>query len=51
MYLSIGRKLVRIANQNNNQINCFVAALSELRKKNRCFVKYECNGCLHITVN
>jgi len=38
-------------NQNKNQIKCFVAALSELRKKNRCFVKYECNGCLHITVN
>ena len=36
--------------QNKNQTKCFIAALSELRKKNRCFVKFERNGCLHITV-
>lgn len=28
----------------------FIAALSELNKKGKCKVKYERNGCLHITV-
>ncbi len=41
----------RAFNKNKKQINCFIAALSELRNKKRCFVKYERNGCLHITVN
>lgn len=37
--------------QNKKQIKCFITSLLELRKKNRCFVKFERNGCLHITVN
>lgn len=37
-------------NQNKSQTKCFIAALSELRERNRCFVKFERNGCLHITV-
>ena len=41
----------RAFNQNKKQIKCFIAALSELRNKKRCFVKFERNGCLHITVN
>ena len=40
----------RAFNQNKKQIKCFIAALSELRNKKRCFVKFERNGCLHITV-
>ncbi len=35
---------------NKPQRKQFIAALSELRKQNKCFVKYERNGCLHITV-
>lgn len=38
-------------NNNKAQLKCFIASLSELRKRNRCFVKFESNnGCLHITV-
>lgn len=36
---------------NKNQLKLFVKALSELKNQNKCFVKYERNGCLHITVN
>ncbi len=31
-------------------LEAFVSALRELRNKNRCYVKFEKNGCLHITV-
>ncbi|MGI9190574.1 MAG: DUF5715 family protein [Chitinophagaceae bacterium] len=31
-------------------LDAFVSALRELRNKNRCYVKFESNGCLHITV-
>jgi hypothetical protein len=40
----------RAFNQNKQQIMCFIATLKELRNKKRCFVKFERNGCLHITV-
>lgn len=33
------------------QQKLFINALLELKKANACFVKYERNGCLHITVN
>lgn len=33
------------------QLDLFIASLNALKKENRCFVKYERNGCLHITVN
>ena len=36
---------------NENQLKLFITALSELKHQNECFVKYERNGCLHITVN
>lgn len=33
------------------QLDAFVTALSDLRKENKCFVKYEeSTGCLHLTV-
>ncbi|MBU3675814.1 MAG: hypothetical protein FGM54_01330 [Chitinophagaceae bacterium] len=31
-------------------LDAFVSALRELRNKNQCYVKFESNGCLHITV-
>ena len=37
--------------ENNTQLKLFISSLSELKNKNKCFVKYERNGCLHITVN
>lgn len=40
-----------LLSQNKTQLKCFIAALSSLRKKNLCFVKFEKNGCLHISVN
>ena len=40
-----------LLSQNKPQLKCFIAALSSLRKKNLCFVKFEKNGCLHISVN
>lgn len=36
---------------NKKQRDLFINALAELKKKGRCYVKYERNGCLHITVN
>ena len=38
-------------NNNKKQIGCFIESLKEFRMRNRCFVKFERNGCLHITVN
>jgi hypothetical protein len=37
--------------KNVEQFKLFTAILNEDRKEQRCFVKYERNGCLHITVN
>jgi hypothetical protein len=39
----------RAFNDNKSQINLFIEALKELRKENKCYVKFEQNGCLHIT--
>jgi hypothetical protein len=36
---------------NNDQLKLFTSALSELKNQKKCFVKFERNGCLHITVN
>jgi uncharacterized protein YcbK (DUF882 family) len=33
------------------QLDLFISALNELKQQNKCYVKYERNGCLHITVN
>lgn len=32
------------------QLKLFTSALSELKNQKKCFVKFERNGCLHITV-
>jgi hypothetical protein len=40
----------RAFNNNKKQTKAFIAALNELKKQNRCYVKFERNGCLHITV-
>jgi hypothetical protein len=40
----------RAFNNNKKQTKAFIAALHELKKQNRCYVKFERNGCLHITV-
>ncbi|WP_418264191.1 DUF5715 family protein [Flavobacterium faecale] len=40
----------RAFNKNKKQTKAFIKVLSILRKENSCFVKYEQNGCLHITV-
>lgn len=40
----------RAFNKNKQQTIAFIAVLEELRNQNRCFVKFERNGCLHITV-
>ena len=37
--------------KHERQLNLFIATLYELKRQNKCFVKYERNGCLHITVN
>lgn len=37
--------------RNTKQFGLFAGILNEERKKELCFVKYESNGCLHITVN
>ena len=37
--------------ENKIQLKLFVKTLSELKNQNKCFIKYERNGCLHITVN
>jgi len=36
---------------NDAQLKLFTSALSELKNQKKCFVKFERNGCLHITVN
>jgi len=33
------------------QLNLFTSALTEIKNQKKCFVKFERNGCLHITVN
>ena len=33
------------------QLDLFISALNELKQQKKCYVKYERNGCLHITVN
>jgi hypothetical protein len=40
----------RAFNTNSKQTKVFIEILEELRKQNRCYVKFERNGCLHITV-
>jgi hypothetical protein len=40
----------RAFNKNKKQSKAFIEALKELREQNRCYVKFERNGCLHITV-
>jgi hypothetical protein len=40
----------RAFNKNKKQSKAFIEALKELRAQKRCFVKFERNGCLHITV-
>ncbi len=41
----------RAFNRNHQQNKLFILALQDLRKQKKCYVKYEKNGCLHITVN
>ena len=36
---------------NIKQFKVFSDVLNQYRKRGLCFVKYESNGCLHITVN
>jgi hypothetical protein len=43
-YTQFGKK-------NKQQVEVFVKILNKYNKENRCFVKFEQNGCLHITVN
>jgi hypothetical protein len=38
-------------NKNTEQLKVFTTTLLSLKNKNKCFVKYERNGCLHTTVN
>lgn len=40
----------RAFNKNRSQTKAFIKVLKELRKDNNCFVKFERNGCLHITI-
>ena len=40
----------RAFNGNRKQSAVFMEVLQELRKEGECFVKYERNGCLHVTV-
>jgi hypothetical protein len=37
--------------ENKGQLKLFISALSELKNQRKCFVKFERNGCFHITVN
>lgn len=41
----------RAFSKNKSQTKAFISVLAELNKKYKCFVKFENNGCLHITVN
>ena len=36
---------------NKDQLKLFISTLSELKNQRKCFVKFERNGCFHITVN
>lgn len=36
---------------NSRQLGLFIETISLLRRQNKCYVKFERNGCLHITVN
>jgi hypothetical protein len=40
----------RAFNKNKKQTKAFIEVLNELKKQKRCYVKFERNGCLHITV-
>jgi hypothetical protein len=40
----------RAFNNNVKQTKAFIEVLNELKKQKRCYVKFERNGCLHITV-
>lgn len=40
----------RAFNGNKKQTKAFIEVLNELKKQKRCYVKFERNGCLHITV-
>lgn len=40
----------RAFNKNRKQTKAFIKVLKELKLDNNCFVKFERNGCLHITV-
>lgn len=37
--------------EDKKQCKCFIDALHALHKLNKCYVKFERNGCLHITAN
>jgi len=41
----------RAFGENKDQLKLFTSALYELKNQKKCFVKFERNGCLHITVN
>ena len=40
----------RAFNKNKQQTKAFIKVLKKMREDNTCFVKFERNGCLHITV-
>ncbi len=40
----------RAFNNNNKQNEAFISVLRDMRLQGRCYVKFEKNGCLHITV-
>ena len=40
----------RAFNNNRTQNTAFIQVLNDLRLQGKCYVKYESNGCLHITV-
>lgn len=40
----------RAFNDNKRQNKLFIEVLDEMRLANKCYVKFERNGCLHITV-
>lgn len=37
--------------KHERQLSLFIISLKGLKNQNKCFVKYEKNGCLHITAN
>jgi hypothetical protein len=41
----------RAFKRNKKQLNLFIQALDSLHKMKKCYVKFEKNGCLHITAN